>query len=102
MVNTTVDNSPVSITLTDGESTTVPNGEVWRVNITVGNGFGESFDNDGKMEINGHAVASFQYFKSGNASMATGPTGQIVLTGGDTVSYSGGGGGAHIGGFVVN
>ncbi len=35
MVNATVDNEPISITLKKDESTTVPSGEVWKVTISV-------------------------------------------------------------------
>jgi len=91
MVNATVDNEAISITLAGGESTTVPSGEVWKVTISVGTNFVQTLRINGKDNSYGDSA-------SGNAVIEG-----IVLTGGDTLMSDGNSDGAtHIGGFVVN
>jgi len=110
MVNATVDNSPVSISLNEAESTTVPSGEVWRVTISLGIDDGGSTYNDeylAKVEINGTPAISHQTV--GGSTYGGGATSSIetVLTGGDSISCEivtdeANSAGCHIGGFVVN
>jgi hypothetical protein len=90
MVQATVDNSPVSITLASGESTTVPSGETWKVMIKAFGG-GHNGRINGKLIVNGDSNGSAEPFET-------------VLVGGDTVEYrsSTTSHGLHIGGFVVN
>lgn len=108
MTQATVDNNPVSIALGNGESTTVPTGEVWRVTITAasdGNYFSELFI---RVKVNGEPLATYSHVSSNSMGGGAGQTVETVLVGGDTVSVeenTNNGtnvGGAHIGGFVVN
>jgi len=92
MPDVSVDNDPVSITLDQGESFTVPDGETHRVTIVS--------DVDGSLSINGVGVAGSQSGDRTNGSVAF----TTVLVGGDRVDVlngQGAVGGAHIGGFVV-
>lgn len=80
MVQASIDNTSVSISLGSGESTTVPTGETWRVTLA----------SDGEFQINGTAVAP--------------PNLPTVVTGGDTIKgedNAGSGTRLHIGGFKV-
>jgi len=92
MPDVSVDNDPVSITLDQGESFTVPDGETHRVTMVS--------DVDGSLEMNGVSVAGSESNNSTNGGVAF----TTVLVGGDTVAVFDGQdsfGGAHIGGFVV-
>jgi len=107
MVNATVDNEAVSISLSVGESTTVPSGEVWRVTITIGE-HGTYQEETTYLEINNDPVMSLKIDDSSSYAQSS-PSIQTVVTGGDTISLhtntedtSGYDNGAHIGGFVVN
>jgi len=109
MVDVSVDNEPISISLGDGQSTTVPNGEVWKVTIALGveaNSITTS-EQGGWVEINGVKMLSLVENPSGNGYGGFGgsPSTQTVLVGGDTVSVgseNAGDAGAHIGGWVVD
>lgn len=88
-----VDNAPVSEQVDSTNSVTVPSGETWLVNISMG-----------------RPTTSWTNFQlNGNRWLSSGPykmphTKKVVLTGGDTISHGGVGtdGGMHIGGWVVN
>ena len=97
MVNATVDNSPVSITLSSGESTSVPSGEVWNVTMYIASG-SDGSNSDTGVEING------RQFYEGRADFNRydGITVETTLTGGDTITCSFDNTSCHIGGFVVN
>lgn len=105
MVNATVDNSPISITVNDGESTTVPSGEVWRVRITVSNGFGDENDRSSDytaVYVNNSRFITITDRRNGEPDTYNVDT---VLTSGDTVSIDSPfdrGMSMHIGGFVVS
>ena len=97
MVQATVDNDVVSISLGGGETTTVPNGETWRVTLS----FGPSTSNrEADVEINGEAVG-YSYSDDGNGTGTAMIVTETVLTSGDSVSTSSNTQG-HIGGFVVS
>ena len=91
MVTATVSNSPVSITLKENESVTVPSGEVWKVTISIGLAC--------RCEINNVRISGTYYSDEPNVIPV-----ETVLVGGDTVknSYVGANSNIHIGGFVVN
>jgi len=104
MVNATVDNGPVAITLSDGQSTTVPSNETWKVTITCE---AASISDDHDILINGTKVAGGSAYKRferrdelGFANATSTVPFDTVLTGGETISVNGGG--MRIGGFVVN
>lgn len=84
MVQATVDNTPVSIGISSGQSTTVPTGETWKVTITGGKD-AVAINNNDLIPRDDHG------------------THDTVLVGGDTVSQENyyGGNGAHIGGFKL-
>jgi hypothetical protein len=104
MVNATVDNKPVAITLSDGQSTTVPSNETWKVTITC-----EARSNGGTVSISidgttaGGVRSDSLFDRNDNLGYgyadSTAPF-DTVFTGGETISASGGG--VRIGGFVVN
>jgi hypothetical protein len=96
MVNATVDNEPVSIILDGGQSTTVPSGEVWKVNIYLAN----HYDGASRMRING--IGDF-WSKASNSS-SNGIYQDVTLTGGDTIieKENNGKSAIFITGFVVN
>jgi hypothetical protein len=101
MVNATVDNEAVSISLGKNESTTVPSGEVWKITITAG--LADSFETSGAITINGSAIMFLDNF-DGDDQVSYAET-DTVVTGGDTIStdtFDVPGIEAHIGGFVVN
>jgi len=96
MVNATVDNKPVSIQLSSGQSTTVPSNETWKVQLTlsVRSSGGES---NGNISINGTNVLGAA--KNGDKQGQVAP--ETVVTGNDTISLSGGEG-MSMSGFVVD
>lgn len=97
MVQANIDNSPVSISLSGGESTSVPSGETWQVSIYSAPSSNSSF---GSIRINGNgfSMANSGYDDDRNHRMEMN---SVVLTSGDTVS-TGSNTSAHISGFVVN
>ena len=116
MVNIQIDNSPLSIQLSDTESVTVPTGEVWKVTVT---GRSASLARDGGdgivyikrfCKINGSIVASSESKSdswnddsvganaTANAS-STFPF-DTVLVGGDVIKSKDGE--LNVSGFVVN
>jgi len=107
MVNANVDNTPVSETLADTESVTVPSGEVWDVTITTEptSASGGS-SNSTLVDLNGVTVAgstasstSAGGDNSANASANSTVPFDTVLTGSDTITANGGG--VVIGGYKV-
>ena len=115
MVNIQIENSPLSIQLSDTESVTVPTGEVWKVTVT-----GRSasvarntvFDDyiERYCKINGTIVASSKskanaWSVGGEISNATANASSTfpfdtVLVGGDVIKSEGGE--LNVTGFVVN
>ena len=115
MVNIQIENSPLSIQLSDTESVTVPTGEVWKVTVT---GRSASLARDGDdyayikryCKINGTIVASSESNSdawrddtiganaTANAS-STFPF-DTVLVGGDVIKSKDGE--LNVSGFVVN
>jgi len=96
MVNATVDNKPVSIQLSPGQSTTVPSNKTWKVQIAISLA-NKSNASRGSVKIN--TVSALGADNSGNAEGPVAPS--TVLVGGDTVSLKGAKG-ASISGFVVD
>ena len=89
--NRPIDNAPVSVQLGTSESVMVPTGEQWNVSIVVGT------INSTRSQLNVNGTAILEVYDNDNI-----PQMQIidlVLTGGDTVSLSGSGIGAQIGGW---
>lgn len=101
MVQTNVENEPISIQLSDGESTTVPSGETWKVTISLGLEY-DQYTDGVELHINGTTVSA--YYNDSDGAGGPTPTVEAVLSGGDTLKVTGGGFGcgAHISGFVVN
>ena len=113
MVNIQIENSPLSIQLSDAESVTVPTGEVWKVTVT-GRSASVAKDGGGEMtierycKINGTIVASSESKSDaatgviGNATAGASSTlpFDTVLVGGDRIKSEGGG--LNVSGFVVN
>ena len=116
MVNIQIENSPVSIQLSDTESVTVPTGEVWKVTVT---GRSASVAEDRGTDyayikryckINGTIVASSESkadawtdtYNEGNATANASSTFPFdtVLVGGDVIKSEGGE--LNVSGFVVN
>jgi len=111
MVNVQIENSPLSIQLSDTESVTVPTGEVWKVTVT---GRSASTARDGNSyayilricRINGSNVASSEsQAKSASNNEATATASSTfpfdtVLVGGDVIKSKGGE--LNVSGFVVN
>lgn len=90
MVQASIDNTPVSISLSGDESTTVPTGETWKVTLTCGsntelhiNGGRITGSNAGNGEPN---VDEFETVLTGGDSITNGLTGTVMC---------------HIGGFKV-
>ena len=115
MVNIQIENSPLSIQLSDTESVTVPTGEVWKVTVTGRSASVARDKNDYAYierycKINGTIVASSesksdswtnradQANATANAS-STFPF-DTVLVGGDLIKSEGGE--LNVSGFVVN
>jgi hypothetical protein len=116
MVNIQIENSPLSIQLSDTESTTVPTGEVWKVTVT-GRSASVARDDDRSAyigrhcKINGTIVASSESkasawesnaYEDGNATATASSTFPFdtVLVGGDVIKSEGGE--LNVSGFVVN
>lgn len=105
MPDVTVSNTPVSVTLSEGEFVEVPSGEVWRVTIAFGSG--DADRGNVVVEINGRSVGGASVSDEGTTvSGLHGSTISTVLTGGDSVFVKAVGNGindagAHIGGFIV-
>ena len=116
MVNIQIENSPLSIQLSDTESVTVPTGEVWKVTVT-GRSASVATDEDGYdyieryCTINGTIVASSESKSdtwisvNNNTANATSNTSSTfpfdtVLVGGDVIKSEGGE--LNVSGFVVN
>jgi len=115
MVNIQIENSPLSIQLSDTESVTVPTGEVWKVTVT---GRSASTAGDGSSsdyierycKINGTIVASSEseadsWMSESSMSNATANASSTfpfdtVLVGGDVIKSEGGE--LNVSGFVVN
>ena len=117
MVNIQIENSPLSIQLSDTESVTVPTGEVWKVTVT-GRSASAARDGDGGYayierywKINGTIVASSESkadaLEAFNESMSNATANasstfpfDTVLVGGDVIKSEGGE--LNVSGFVVN
>ena len=116
MVNIQIENSPLSIQLSDTESVTVPAGEVWKVTVTgrsasVARDKGGSAYIERYCKINGTIVASSESksrawgngdYEVGNATANASSTFPFdtVLVGGDVIKSEGGE--LNVSGFVVN
>ena len=114
MVNVQIENSPLSIQLSNTESVTVPTGEVWKVTVT-GRSASVARDNDDQAyigrycKINGTIVASsesksdaWEQSDEANATANASSTFPFdtVLVGGDVIKSEGGE--LNVSGFVVN
>ena len=115
MVNIQIENSPLSIQLSDTESVTVPTGEVWKVTVT-GRSASTARDASGfayierYCKINGTIVASSEsesdswQDSSGRANATANASSTFpfdtVLVGGDVIKSEGGE--LNVSGFVVN
>ena len=118
MVNIQIENSPLSIQLSDAESVTVPTGEVWKVTVT-GRSASTARDSGGTSyskyigrycKINGTIVASSESKSDAwsdntdraNATATASSTFPFdtVLVGGDVIKSEGGE--LNVSGFVVN
>jgi hypothetical protein len=115
MVNIQIENSPLSIQLSNTESVTVPTGEVWKVTVT-GRSASVASDNSGYAyierycKINGTIVASSESksdswedeYDRGDATANASSTFPFdtVLVGGDVIKSEGAE--LNVSGFVVN
>ena len=115
MVNIQIENSPLSIQLSDAESVTVPTGEVWKVTVT-GRSASVATDRNASdyigryCRINGTIVASSEsksdaWTGGGGRANATADASSTfpfdtVLVGGDVIKSEGGE--LNVSGFVVN
>ena len=116
MVNIQIENSPLSIQLSDTESVTVPTGEVWKVTVT-GRSASVASDNSNSLEyieryckINGTIVASSESksdsfsdgYNEANATANASSTFPFdtVLVGGDVIKSKDSE--LNVSGFVVN
>ena len=114
MVNIQIENSPLSIQLSDTESVTVPTGEVWKVTVT-GRSASTARDEgsyayiERYCKINGTIVASSESktdaWMNNTAANATATASSTfpfdtVLVGGDVIKSEGGE--LNVSGFVVN
>ena len=114
MVNIQIENSPLSIQLSDTESVTVPTGEVWKVTVT-GRSASVARNYNGYAyikrycKINGTIVASSESksdaYYSGDVANATATASSTfpfdtVLVGGDVIKSEGSE--LNVSGFVVN
>ena len=114
MVNIQIENSPLSIQLSDTESVTVPTGEVWKVTVTGRSASVARDENnyayiERYCKINGTIVASsesksdaWEAYDNGNATASASSTFPFdtVLVGGDVIKSEGGE--LNVSGFVVN
>jgi len=78
MVTASIDNTPVSVQLGNGESVTVPNGETWKVTIAAGASYSEYVN----VKINGSML---MYNTDYNTEIAQ----DIVVTAGDQITNNG-------------
>jgi len=116
MVNIQIENSPLSIQLSDTESVTVPTGEVWKVTVT-GRSASVARERNGYAyierycKINGTIVASsesksdsWSYIGDEQANATANASSTFpfdtVLVGGDVIKSEGGE--LNVSGFVVN
>jgi len=101
MVNATIDNSPVSIQLLEGETTTVPSNETWKVTISA---YAVGFNGQGPhIIINGKTVHGIFGNDDNDARASTSVN--YVLAGGDVIELGGFdtfSSGLAIQGFVVD
>ena len=120
MVNIQIENSPLSIQLSDTESVTVPTGEVWKVTVTGRSASTARADNSISnyikryCKINGTIVASSEsksdaWLGGNNKASATANASSTfpfdtVLVGGDVIKSEGGDNVSdlNVSGFVVN
>ncbi|GGM26840.1 hypothetical protein [Haloarcula argentinensis] len=86
MVQANIDNPAVSYQIGQGDSVTVPSGEVWKLTVVFSGG-------SPYFEINGAGVLTGSSSAAGSA--------EFVLTGGDTFGASGDGDKVHVSGFKV-
>jgi len=86
-----ITDNPISITLGPDESTTVPTGETWSVTIQLG----------GSNDITGASVNNRQVARVVSEATREAYSFETVLTSGDEIGESEGGGGIHIGGFSI-
>ena len=114
MVNVQIENSPLSIQLSDTESVTVPTGEVWKVTVTgrsasVAKDYGAYGYIRRYCKINGPIVASSEsksyswrntYTANATATASSTFPFDTVLVGGDVIKSEGGE--LNVSGFVVN
>ena len=115
MVNIQIENSPLSIQLSDTESVTVPTNEVWKVTVTGKSASTSRNKNDYShkkryCKINGTIVASSESkseahddrYQMANATANASSTFPFdtVLVGGDVIKSEGGE--LNVSGFVVN
>jgi len=102
MVNATVENPPVSEALSNGDSVTVPTGEVWRVTCSLFSDNHQNASNSSQLSVNGTLFLGI----AGDLRQGpiNSPTTDAVFESGDTISFNSdtGNGGALISGFVVN
>jgi len=94
MVNATVDNTPVSIVLDSGESTTVPSNETWRVSIYLAAG--------GRTDMRIDGIEEYRAEKTDETSNEA--LEDVTLIGGQTIAEDRGNkkSSIFITGFVVN
>ena len=115
MVNIQIENSPLSIQLSDTESVTVPTNEVWKVTVTGKSASTSRNKNDYShkkryCKINGTIVASSESISDSSndvleRAIATANASSTlpfdtVLVGGDVIKSEGGE--LNVSGFVVN
>jgi len=115
MVNVQIENSPLSIQLSDAESVTVPTGEVWKVTVTGRSASVARDDNnyvyiERYCKINGTIVASSESkadswtdgYEEANATANASSTFPFdtVLVGGDVIKSDGSE--LNVSGFMVN
>ena len=115
MVNVQIENSPLSIQLSNTESVTVPTGEVWKVTVTGRSASVAGDNNDYAYierycKINGTIVASSEsksdswkgsnYEANATANASSTFPFDTVLIGGDVIKSEGGE--LNVSGFVVN
>ena len=112
MVNIQIENSPLSIQLSDNESVTVPTGEVWKVTVT-GRSASTARDRDSSAyigrycKINGTIVASSESksktsidWENATANASSTFPFDTVLVGGDVIKSKDGE--LNVSGFAVN
>lgn len=98
MVDVNVDNRPVSISVGSSDTEYVPSGEVWKVTVNIGLNSTISDGNVESVNVNDNPVASVVSTQNGKRS--TVPV-ELVLAGGDKITYNGSNGVGVINGFVV-